>query len=69
MNQYNSEYYIKGEFRNFYLGDTLVVTTENEMEIVGTLSTLGPKGIYLDIPGNKNAKFINYNKISIIEKR
>ncbi|KAF5051096.1 hypothetical protein DSECCO2_422590 [anaerobic digester metagenome] len=69
MNEYKSEYYIKGEFNDFHLGDTLVVTTENEREIVGTLTTLGPKGIYLDIPGNKNAKFINYSKIGIIEKR
>lgn len=69
MNEYKSEYYIKGECENFHLGDTLVVTTENEREIVGTLSTLGPAGIYLDIPGNKNAKFINYSKIAIIEKR
>ncbi len=69
MKKYSSTYHIESENGFFFLGQTLIVTTIDESVIVGRLSTLGPAGIYLYITGNKNAKFVNYNKIAIIEKR
>lgn len=52
---------------NLFIGDEVIVNLLSKT-VVGVISGIGPKGIFLDKEGLKNSTWYNFEKIESIHK-
>lgn len=64
----NYAYHIEVDGQVIFLGAELQIKIKDSPKIrFGVLEQIGPSGIYVLFPGNKNNQFINFKKIESIK--